>query len=143
MSSQLLKKLAHEIIADSSLDLFQMNSRYKTGNNRDYVNLSSDFRKIGSQKSDENNQKFSYVQLVALRGAQRHHALSWPGSRKLISVHVPLSDPDSLAIIGIGSYFEAFLNDEALCICYGKYLPAEKEKNLKPLVEYLRLIENA
>src|ERR1700722_12436797 len=73
----------------------------------------------------------SYWQMVILRGALRYCALAWPGSAKLIAVHIPIAEPNTLAIMGSGSYFEPLITDEAFCMCLEISSPDQKNKDLK------------
>jgi hypothetical protein len=81
----------------------------------------------------------AHRQAVVLRGAWRDRALAWPGSAKLLAVHVPTLTPDTLAVIGVGAYFEPLIRgDLAFCACVAPCEPEEENKNLRPLVEFLR-----
>lgn len=83
----------------------------------------------------------AYLQSIVLRDSWRELALNWPGARSLMSIHVPLSDPDALALIGKGNFFETFMRGtSAFCFCFALCDPEEKEKDLSPLVEYLRRV---
>lgn len=82
----------------------------------------------------------AHTQAVVLRGVWRDRALAWPGSAHLLAIHVPALTPDTLAVIGVGAYFEPLIRgDLAFCACVAPCDVEEKEKDLGPLVEFLRL----
>lgn len=82
----------------------------------------------------------NYAQILVLRGEWRKRALTWPGSRHLLAIHVPITQPDTMAILGTGKYFQLFMvGDQACAECYPKDPELmEKEKDLSSLVEFLR-----
>jgi hypothetical protein len=85
----------------------------------------------------------AYSQCVILKGRWRERALNWPNAEKTLAIHVPISDPDTLTILSFGQYFEPFIRGlEVFCLCLAPVdmaeNTAEKEKDLYPLVEYLR-----
>lgn len=81
----------------------------------------------------------AHRQTIVLRGVWRNRALAWPGSANLVAIHVPALTPDTLAVIGVGAYFEPLIRgDLAFCACVAPCDAEEKEKDLHPLVEFLR-----
>lgn len=84
-----------------------------------------------------------YRQAIILRGEFRRRALAWLNTSNMKTRGVRNRcglGPGEILLIGAGLCFEPFFSDEVLRMCFGECTPTEKEKDFKPLVEYLRSI---
>jgi hypothetical protein len=81
----------------------------------------------------------NYFQALIVQGEERCRLLRWVNTSKIHHILVPTSASNTLAILGVGPFFDPIIRKEVTCICFA---PATGHKGEAPglneLVAFLR-----
>lgn len=79
-----------------------------------------------------------FVQMVAVRGDARIRLLEWAEAREFFMFLPPTCDPDSLTVLGLGSFFEPVFEAGVMCMCIASSCAASPEGDIAEIAEFLR-----
>jgi hypothetical protein len=88
---------------------------------------------------DESARCATFVQSFNVRGEMLRRFLAFADRTPILCIKVPTADPDALALIGVGPYFNAVFGPECMAICIGPAPHhADNQAPLNELAEWLR-----
>lgn len=80
-----------------------------------------------------------FVQTFSVRGEMYRRFQAFTARTPILCARVPIKDPDSLALVGAGPYFDPVFGAECMALCFGEAPQYQNDQApLNDLAEWLR-----